>query len=211
MKIALLLSCVIATLLASQRVLAQSGPDFSGHWALDIEQSADLPQPLKSVLTLTMTVKQDDKQLRVENEITWGAAQQGLGLHSARGIYYPPRAPRRPPLMDERSLAAALFLPTVNFNLSEPEEQASSGADSSAPLKLSAQWLVIGENQVLQLNTAQSIVSQGHHLLVTNRERWTLAHDGKTLVVELYTTPPATGELAHLRFRRLPQVDEAGK
>jgi hypothetical protein len=65
---------VMLTLSLQSLGQAQTPANFSGEWTLNKEQSKGLSGPLKNARSYTMSVTQDENQLRVENNIS-GANQ----------------------------------------------------------------------------------------------------------------------------------------
>ena len=180
----------------------QTRPNFSGRWALNIEQCKDLPRQLNNAQILTRIVTQEETQIRVENEISWKSGSPGGGAGPPGGRR-PPRGSPRQLNMENRAAGDSIASPSATYNLNGEEKQENVVNGAPGVVKLKAQWLIIGENQVLQLTSVRSFDAQGRNEIVTNHERWTLASDGKTLSVELHTISPGSDEISHMIFRRL--------
>lgn len=187
----------------SSALAGQTAPaNFSGSWLLNKEKSHDLPPMLSNVESYTLTVTQDDQQLRVETKLVGGQGMRsgaGRGQGAGEGEGRPPRDRGGPPADEARSpggerpgprrgMGAWSGPPVLVYRLDgkDSKQETEGGMPGSTTLK--AAWKKGG--QILELSSIREMSFQGQDVSLMNKERWELQEEGKVLAVQRTSDTP---------------------
>lgn len=192
-----LIGCTLAlVLMAGVSIANSSAPaDFSGTWVLDKSKSDGLPRQLQNVESYTMVVRQDDKQLTVENKIVGGARAGGEPNGASGDSGTPRERGAQDDNMGRRRGGAGgqgggrggrggmgMGMGTATYKLDGSETKVESAGGRGGAATLKAQWKDGGK--VLELKNSRSFSMQGNEMTRTVKDRFELTDGGKTLKVK---------------------------
>jgi hypothetical protein len=151
--------------------LAQKPTDFSGTWVLDIPKS-QINERMR-IESLTMTVAQTDKELKVTSE--------------TKRQLPPPEAAAQPGPGAGRGMRGFNGDGTVAYSLEGKETVVEiEGPNGKMPIKYKAAL----EAGKANLSTTRSFNGPMGDVTITTKDTWTLSPDGKTLTdVRLQSSP----------------------
>jgi hypothetical protein len=169
-------------------------PDYSGEWSLDKSKSA-LSDRMKNIESMTMTVTQTDKELKVATSAKRGAPPQGAppsgGAPPAGG---PP--PAGGGMGGGRGMGGGMGDQTLTYSLDGKETSAEvQGGMGTSTVKLTAKM----DGGKLNLTNSRTINSQMGEAKITTKENWELQADG-SLKVKRDTESPRGSESNELVF-----------
>ncbi len=149
--------------------------NYSGQWEADLSKS-ELPEMLKSIEGISMTVKQDEKTILVETAIKGGrgggfGGGMGSGRGNGTGSGAPPmgggQMPRRQPQ-------------AMTYSLDGKETTSESGGGQFAG---TSTLKAILSSEDLKLSSVRKGNSPMGEFTITTKETWTLSDGGKVLTV----------------------------
>jgi hypothetical protein len=162
---------------ASVSAIAQNTKvDYSGKWALDL--SASKLDARQNIESMTMTVTQTEKELKIETATKRAAPPDGVA-QAGRGGRGPARGGDG----------------TVVYSLDGKE----TSVDQESPMgPLPVKYLAKQEGSVLKLSLSRTIYTT---TMATNDE-WSLSADGKTLTVKREMTTPRGVNSSTMVFKK---------
>ncbi len=177
MKRFVVLSAVFCLL--SIAAFGQAKPaDYSGEWSLDKAKST-LPDRMKNIESMTMTVAQTDKDIKITTSSKRGAPPQGAGGPPAGGA--PPAGGPGSGGGGGRGMGGGGGMgdQTLTYTLDGKETSAEvAGGMGTSTVKTSAKM----EGGKLNLTNSRTFNSQMGEMKVTAKETWELQSDGSLKV-----------------------------
>jgi hypothetical protein len=179
-------ACVVAD--------AQSRPDFSGTWALDLKRATEKPPDLKSYVLI---VKQDGQQISVESKVE-GDPNPVRSEHAdshAHAVANAAGAPggaaslsdNVPGNTSSRVVQApgrALAMVVRRMNCTMDGKEVSRDVTGLSPGKMRRKAIWRKDEKTLEINLARDFDSQKGTITSTVKELWTLSDDGKSLRIK---------------------------
>lgn len=154
---ALLCACVLAL---SVVALAQKGANFAGTWELDKSKST-LNERMASMLnSQTLTVTQDDKEIKAERKTDMAAPAGGGGAGGGGG----------------RGMGGGMGPQSSTYKLDGSEVVTENPRG-----KMTAKAKLSGDK--LEITTVNNVNFNGNEMTINGKETWTLADGGKTLKI----------------------------
>lgn len=173
-KYAFLLLFVAA---AAMAVSAQSKPNFSGTWTLDMANSK-LDQRMR-IESMTLNVSQTDKEISVSTTTKRLPPNDGMGGGMGRGMGGDG---------------------TTVYSLEGKETKVEvDGPMGKMPMALKAK---LDADGTLKLSSTRTFSGPMGEVTMTTKETWKLSADGKTLTIERETTTPRGQSTATLVFTK---------
>lgn len=171
----LVVLCAVFCLLSIAAFGQAKTADYSGEWSLDKAKST-LPERMKNIESMTMTVTQTDKDLKVATAIKRGAPPQvGAGGTSGGA----PGAGGPPPGGGGGRGGGGGGDQTLTYTLDGKETSAEvAGGMGTSIVKTTAK---AGAGQ-LDLTNSRTFNSPNGEVKITTKETWTLQADGSLKV-----------------------------
>jgi TonB family protein len=163
---------------------AQNKTDYSGEWSLDKAKST-LDDRMRGVESMTMTVAQTEKELKVETT-TKRAAQADGGMNRGGGMM------------------GGGGPQTLVYSLDGKETKAETGSGTmagTATLKASVE-----SDGKLKLSSVREMTTQMGAMTITTKETWELTDGGKTLKVTREMETPRGTNSSELVFTKKDSV-----
>lgn len=160
--------------------------DYSGEWSLDKAKST-LPDRMKNIESMTLTVAQTDKDIKVTTSSKRGAPPQGAGGPPAGGA--PPAG--GPGGGGGRGMGGGGGMgdQTLTYTLDGKETLTEmAGGMGNSTVKTSAKI----DGGKLNLTNSRTFNSQMGEMKVTTKETWELQSDGSLKVKRDTETPQGT-------------------
>ena len=162
--VASLCACVLAL---SVVALAQKGANFAGTWELDKSKST-LNERMASMLnSQTLTVTQDDKEIKAERKTDMAAPAGGGGAGGGGG----------------RGMGGGMGAPNSTYKL-----DGSDVVTETQRGKTTMKAKLAGDK--LEVNSVTSGNFNGNEFTMTSKETWMLADGGKTLKITTVRETP---------------------
>jgi hypothetical protein len=171
---------------------AQGKANYSGTWTLDKEKST-LGGPMR-IESMTLTVAQTDKDIKVETVTKRQAPPEGAGAPTAGA---PGGGPGRGP--GGRGGFGAADGTTV-YSLDGKETKTEvDGPMGKMPVTHKGSAKTDGS---LELSSSRTFSGQMGEVTMTTKETWKLTDDGKTLTVDRVNSTPRGDQTAKLVFTK---------
>lgn len=159
----------LVCLLAVSAFAQDKKADFSGGWTLDVSKSK-LDERAR-VESMTMTVAQTDKDIKIETAVKRLPPPANAGGGMGDGM-------RRGGGMRGGFGGDGNYTYTLDGKETSINQETPMGA---IPVKLKAE---LGGDGKLKLSSARTMNTQMGEMTITTKETWTLSEDGKTLTVK---------------------------
>jgi len=164
-------------------------PDYSGEWSLDKSKST-LSDRMKNIESMTMTVAQSDKELKITTAAKRGAPPAGG----------PPAGGGGPGAGGGggRGMGGGMGDQTLTYSLDGKETSAEvQGGMGTSTVKMIAKM----DGAKLNLTNSRTVNSQMGEVKITTKETWELQADG-SLKVKRDTESPRGSESNELVFTK---------
>jgi hypothetical protein len=175
----LVVLCAVFCLLSIAAFGQAKTADYSGEWSLDKAKST-LPDRMKNIESMTMTVTQTDKDLKVATVAKRGAPPQGaVGAGGPPPAGGAPGAGGPPPGSGGGRGGGGGGDQTLTYTLDGKETSAEvAGGMGTSIVKTTAK---VGAGQ-LDLTNSRTFNSPNGEVKITTKETWTLQADGSLKV-----------------------------
>lgn len=195
MKKLLLLMCAIG--LFAFAAFAQGKADYTGTWKLDKDQSKLDQRMLMGVDSMTLTVTQSAKELKVVSESKRAEAPAAAPPAGGPPSGGPPMAGGAGRGMGRGGFGMA-GNSTTTYSLDGKETTGEvDGPMGKMPITYKA---TAGADGSMVLTNTRTINGPNGEMKLTTKETWKLSADGKTLTVERESTSPRGSQTSTMVF-----------